>query len=188
MLTLLYEWRVAVIAAITVPLSLVVAALVLEVRGTTMNIMLMAGLMVAAAALIDDAVVDFDNIRRRLRESAGQSRQAVLVAAVQQVRRPLAFATLIMLAATVPAFYIGSRSGLDGDFFGPVVLSYALALLASWVVVLTVAPLMAALLLSGWVNAPPGVVPENWPPVIPKLKLLMMIAVRSMFLLAACRK
>jgi len=149
-LVILHGWRLAVVAAVTVPLSLVAATLVLYVRGETFNHMLLAGLMVATIAIVDDAVIDFDNVRRRLREADLPSEwRAVLSAAVHEMRRPIIFATLIMLAATVPLFYVGFRSGLDGDFFGPIVLSYALALLASLVIALVVAPVMSMMLVRG---------------------------------------
>jgi Cu/Ag efflux pump CusA len=146
-LALIYDWRAAVIAAVTLPLSFVTAVLVLHLRGATMNVMLMAGLLVAAAALIDDAVLGLDRIRGPLRGEVDETRRRELVAAaVQNLRRPMVFATLIMLAATVPIFYVGLRDGLNAQFYWPIVLSYALALLASWVVVLTVAPVLASLL------------------------------------------
>ena len=148
-LALFAGWRVALIGAVTLPLSLVSAALVLALRGETMNMMLLAGMVVAIAAIIDDTVIDFDNVRRRLRENREAGRRATLISAVQEMRRPMAFATLIMLAATVLLFYVGFRSGLDAAFFLPSVLSYLLALLASWVITLTVAPVLAMALLRG---------------------------------------
>ena len=148
-LALFYSWRVALIGAVTLPLSLVAAALVLQLRGATMNVMLLAGMVVAIAAIIDDTVVDFDNVRRRVRENRGGGLRETIAGAVLEMRRPMVFATLIMLAATIPMFYAGFRSGLDADFFLPSITSYALALLASWVVSVTVAPVMSMMLLRG---------------------------------------
>lgn len=148
-LALFHSWRMVVVGAVTLPLCLVAAALVLHLRGATMNLMLLAGLAVAVAVIIDDTVIDFDNVWRRLRARQRAGRRTTLVDAAHEMRRPMGFATLIMLAATVPVFYVGYRNGLDADIFLPAVLSYALALLASWVVTLTVAPVMCTLLLRG---------------------------------------
>ena len=148
-LGLFYGWRLALIGAVTLPLSLVAAALVLDLRGETMNMMLLAGLVVAIAAVVDDAVVDFDSVRRRMRANREVGPRSSLISAIQDMRRPMTFATLIMLAATLPLFYLGFRSGLNADFFLPTVLSFALALLASWVVALTLTPVMSMVLLRG---------------------------------------
>jgi Cu/Ag efflux pump CusA len=147
-LALLHGWRLALVAAVVVPLALVAAALVLHLRDATMNLMLLAGLVVAAVAIVDDAVVDFDNFRRRLREAEqGADGRRTIASSVLEMRRPVVFATLIMLAATIPAFYVASGHGLDADFFTPVVVSYALALLASTVVALVVTPVLSLALL-----------------------------------------
>ena len=146
-LSLLHDWRTAAVAAVTAPLAWVVAVFVLYWRDTTMNLMLATGLLAATVVLVDDAVVDVDNAKRLLRADGGRRpRAAAIVEAASQMRRTMMFALLIMLAATVPAFYVGFRHGLDAAVFGPVVLSYALALLASWAVVLLVAPVMSLLL------------------------------------------
>ena len=148
-LALFHSWRLAVVGAVTLPLSLVAAALVLHVRGATMNLMLLAGLAVAIATIVDDTVIDFHHVRSRLQNGHPADRRTTLVEAVHEMRRPMGFATLIVLAATVPIFYVGHRSGLDAALFLPTVASFALALLASWVVTLTVAPVMSMVLLRG---------------------------------------
>ena len=148
-LALFHSWRLAVVGAVTLPLSLVAAALVLHVRGATMNLMLIAGLAIAIATIVDDTVIDFHNVRNRLQNGHPADRRTTLVDAVHEMRRPMGFATLIVLAATVPIFYVGHRSGLDAALFLPTVASFALALLASWVVTLTVAPVMSMVLLRG---------------------------------------
>src|SRR6266542_3109293 len=130
-----------------VGLSLEMAALVLQARGATFNIMVLAGLVVALGVVIDDAVVDLDNIRRRLRERRRQGDQrsaaAVVLDASVEMRGPVVHATLILVVAAVPALLV---QGLTGSFLRPLAASYALAVLASLVVALTVTPALALLL------------------------------------------
>ncbi len=144
------QWRVALIALITVPLSLLAAGLVLYLRGTTINTMVLAGLLVALVAIIDDVVVDIENIMRRLRENRRQehpkSNAAVILDASLETRSPLLYATLIALLAVTPVLFIG---GVSGAFYKPLVVSYALAILASMGVALAVVPALAFALIRG---------------------------------------
>src|SRR5216110_384975 len=139
----LYEWRVALISAIAIPLSLTTAALVLYHLGATLNTMVLAGFIVALGDVVDDAIIDVENIVRRLREHrrAGSDRSsaAVILGASVEVRGAIIHATLIEVVAVVPVFFIG---GLSGAFFRPLILSYALAVMASLAVALTVTPAM----------------------------------------------
>ncbi len=148
-LALLYDWRVAAVVAVSLPTALVAAALVLHLRDATMNIMLFAGLVAAAAAVIDDAVIGFDSALRRERELGGALRGLATSQAIQGLRRPMTFATLIMLAATVAVFYVGLRDGLSGAFFWSTITSYALALVTSLLVSLTLTPVLSLALLRG---------------------------------------
>ena len=145
----LYEWRTVLISLVTIPLSLVAAALVLYLLGETFNPILFAGLAVALAVVIDDAVVGAHNVSRRLREhrqAGGDSSGAdVVAAAFAEVRSPITYATLIALLAIVPVFVMEGR---PGAFFESLALSYVLAVLASMVVALTVAPALSLLLFS----------------------------------------
>lgn len=142
------EWRVALISIITIPLSLTAAALVLYWRGETVNTMILAGLVIALGAIVDDAIIDIENIIRRLRQHrrdghAGSTASVILEASLE-VRGPIVYATLIIVAAALPVFFL---EGLTGAFFQPLVLSYTLAVLASLVVALTVTPALCLLLL-----------------------------------------
>jgi CzcA family heavy metal efflux pump len=146
----LFQWRTVLISLIVIPLSLVAAAFVAYLLGQTFNPILFAGLAAAIAVVVDDAVVGAHNILRRLREdrqAAGEegSSADVVVAAFTEVRSPITYATLIALLAIVPVVAMGGR---PGAFFGPLALSYALAVLASMVVALTVAPALSLLLFS----------------------------------------
>jgi CzcA family heavy metal efflux pump len=144
----LFEWRVALISLLTIPLSLVATMLVLYWRGATINTMTLAGLVIALGAVVDDAIIDVENITRRLREErlrgGGRPAAAVILSACLEVRSPIVYATLIIVAASIPVFLL---VGLTGAFFRPLALSYTLAIAASMVVALTVTPALALLLL-----------------------------------------
>jgi CzcA family heavy metal efflux pump len=144
----LFEWRVALISVVTIPLSLMAAVLVLHWRGTTVNTMVLAGLVIALGVIVDDAIIDVENILRRLRqnrrEHSGKSTAAVILEASLEVRGPIIYATLIIVASALPVFFL---SGLTGAFFKPLALSYTLATLASLVVALTVTPALTLIML-----------------------------------------
>lgn len=154
LLLFLWNWRTALIAALTVPMALVAATYVLYLRGATFNTMVLAGLAIALGVVIDDVVTDVDNISRRLRrhrQAGGENGTASIIAqACLEMRSPIIYATLILLLAALPIFFIG---GLAGEFFQPLAVSYLLALLASLVVALIVTPALAMALLG---NAPFG--------------------------------
>jgi CzcA family heavy metal efflux pump len=145
----LYEWRTAFISLIAIPLSLIAAVLVLVLRGTTINVMVLAGLVVAIGVVVDDAIIDVENIVRRLRqhrrEGTGKSTFAIVLEASVEVRTAITYATLINVVAVVPVFFL---EGLSGAFFKPLVLSYGLAVFVSMVVALTVTPALCLILLS----------------------------------------
>jgi CzcA family heavy metal efflux pump len=144
----LFEWRVAVISLLTIPLSLTATLLVLHYTGATVNTMTLAGLVIALGAVVDDAIIDVENILRRLREhrrSGGErSVGGVILSASLEVRSPIVYATLIIVAASVPVFLL---HGLTGSFFRPLAVAYTLAIFASMVVALTVTPALALILL-----------------------------------------
>src|SRR5215470_11560894 len=151
----LFEWRMALISLLTIPLSLVATLLVLYWRGATINTMTLAGLVIALGAVVDDAIIDVENITRRLREErlrngaqpgGGRPTREVILSACLEVRSPIVYATLIIVASLVPVFLL---TGLTGAFFRPLALAYTLAIVASMVVALTVTPALSLLLLGG---------------------------------------
>ena len=151
----LYDWRSAFISAVTIPLSLVSAWLVLYWRGATINTMVLAGLIIALGAVVDDAIVDVENIIRRLRlhraESDDRSLRTtarIVFSASLEVRGAVVYASLIEALALLPIFFL---EGLTGAFFKPLAMSYALAVLVSLVVALIWTPAMGLILLR---NAP----------------------------------
>ena len=143
----LFEWRSALISLITIPLSLMAAMLVLAWRGSTLNTMILAGLVIAIGAVVDDAIVDVENIVRRLRleraSGSGRSAASVILAASLEVRGAVVYASLIEAAALFPIFFL---EGLTGAFFRPLAFSYALAVLVSLVIALVVTPALSLIL------------------------------------------
>ena len=144
------SWRAVLISIVAIALSLVTAGLVLSLRNAPVNIMVVAGLVAALAAVIDDVVTQVDNILRRLRQyrsqDGGKSAAAIIFEACAELHSPLVYATLITVLAVTPVLLLG---GSAGAFFGPFAVSYMLALLASMAVALTVTPALALLLLRG---------------------------------------
>ena len=145
----LFEWRTAFISLIAIPLSLVTAVLVLDWAGATVNVMVLAGLVVAIGVVVDDAIIDVENIVRRLRQArelgSTQSTFGIVLDASVEVRTAITYATLINVIAVVPVLFV---EGLSGSFFRPLVMSYGLAVLVSMLVALTVTPALCLLLLS----------------------------------------
>jgi CzcA family heavy metal efflux pump len=145
----LFQWRTVLIALVTIPVSLVAAALVLDGMGETFNAISFAGLAVALALVIDDAVVGAENVARRLRQRRAAGSDAsiaqVVTDASHEVRSPLGYATLIVLLAIVP---VAVMEGRPGAFFEPMALAYALAAFAAMVVALTLTPALCYMLFS----------------------------------------
>jgi CzcA family heavy metal efflux pump len=148
----LFEWRTAMISLIAIPLSLVAAIIFLDLNGITINVMLLAGLVVAVGVVVDDAIIDVENVTRRLRQHREQGGEgsvaAVILKASLEVRSSITYATLIILVAVLPVLLL---TGLSGSFFRPLVLAYGLAVLVSMLVALTITPALCFILLR---NAP----------------------------------
>ena len=162
----LFEWRVAVISLLTIPLSLMAAVLVLNRMGATVNTMTLAGLVLALGAVVDDAIIDLENILRRLRQNRvlgdeKRSTAAVILSASLEVRSPIVYATLIIVAAAVPVVLL---QGLTGAFFQPLMVAYTLAILASMLIALTVTPALTLILLR---DVP---VERRLSPLVPRLQ------------------
>jgi len=148
LLVFLYDWRCALISAVAIPLSLIAAIMVLYWRGGTVNTMVLAGLVIALGEVVDDAIIDVENIMRRLRLNSTaanpQTAFEVVLEASMEVRSAVVYATIIVVLAFLPVFFL---DGLSGSFFRPLAASYILAILASLVVALTVTPAMSLMLL-----------------------------------------
>ncbi len=146
----LFDWRTAVISLTAIPLSLVSAVVVLTAFGVTLNTMVIAGLVIALGEVVDDAIIDVENVVRRLRlnRAAGGPESAfrVVVEASLEVRSAVVYATLIVIIVFLPIFFL---DGIAGSFFRPLALAYILAILASLGVALTVTPALSYMLLTG---------------------------------------
>ena len=146
----MYGWRTALISMLAILTSLAAALMVLYTRGATLNSMVLAGLVIALGLIIDEAVVDVENIMRRLRQNRQEgglrSAESVILAASAEMRGALFFATLITLLAAFPLFFV---DGMFGNIFRPIVVSYTLAVIAAMVAALTVTPAFSMIFLSG---------------------------------------
>jgi len=144
----LFSWRSALISVVAIPLSLMAALLVLHWRGDTINTMVLAGLVIAVGVVVDDAIIDIENIVRRLRQhrlaGSTQSTANIVLDGSLEVRQSIVHATLIDVMTLLPVLFM---TGLSGAFFRPLAVSYGLAVLASMAVALTVTPAMALILL-----------------------------------------
>ena len=144
LLALTASWRAALIALVAIPVSLMTAVLVMVAAGATVNAMVLAGLVIALAVVIDDGILDADNFLRRLRRGGGKSTLRTLVEASAEMRSPLLFATAIMLLIAVPILFM---TGAAGAFAKPMALTYMMAVLASLVVATTLTPALGLVLL-----------------------------------------
>src|SRR3954452_7354231 len=149
LIAFLFEWRAAFISLIAIPLSLIAAGIVLDWRGVEINTMILAGLVVSVGVVVDDAIIDMENIVRRMRIRKAQGLKTPLFKTVLEasleVRTAIFYATLINVVAVMPVIFMG---GLSGAFFRPLALSYALAVFVSMIVALTVTPALSLVLMS----------------------------------------
>ena len=145
----LYNARTALICTLALPVSLLSAVLVLDYLGVTLNVMVIGGLAIALGEVVDDAIIDTENIFRRLRLNrlAAVPRDVadVVLDASVEVRSSVVFATFIVVLAFVPLLTL---SGIAGKLFAPLGLAYIFAILASLVTALTLTPALCYLLLA----------------------------------------
>ena len=144
----LWNFRTSAITLTAIPLSLLITALVFRYFGLSINTMTLGGIAVAVGELTDDAIVDIENIFRRLKENRhkpdpANSLKVVLLASCE-VRNSIVYATLIVCLVVMPFFVL---AGLEGRMFAPLALAYIVSLMASLVVSLTVTPVLASFLL-----------------------------------------
>lgn len=149
LLAFLADWGAAAVSLTAIPLSLLAAIVVLDLFGLSLNTLTIGGLAVAVGELADDAVIDVENILRRLREnrSLPNPRPAwqVVIEASLEVRSSVVYATFIVILVFVPVL---AMTGVQGAIFRPLALAYILAILASLAVALTVTPAMTLVLLA----------------------------------------
>ncbi len=145
----LFNYRTAFICTTAIPTSLLSAVIVLDFFGVGLNIMILGGLAIALGEVVDDAIIDTENIFRRLRENRAQPHPRppaeVVLGASVEVRTSVVYATFIVALVFVPLLTLG---GVAGKLFAPLAQAYILAILASLVVALTLTPALCVLLLA----------------------------------------
>ena len=157
----LFNFRTALISIAAIPLSLLMAVMVMEYLGYSLNTMTLGGLAIAIGLLVDDAVIVVENIFRRLRENSdrpdAKPALPVVLTAAWEVRSAVVYATLAIALVFVPVL---TMSGIAGRLFAPLGVAYIVATLASLLVALTITPALCLTLLSGRRLA------EHEPPVV----------------------
>jgi Cu(I)/Ag(I) efflux system membrane protein CusA/SilA len=170
--------RTTIISLVTIPLSLVFAILSLKFMGLTINTMSLGGMAIAIGSLVDDAIVDVENVFKRLRENRQKPQDeqktimTVVYEASKEVRMPILNSTLIIIASFVPLFFL---SGMEGRMLVPLGVAFIAALIASTIVALTLTPVLCSYLLG---KPRKGDKPEREPYVVRKLKIVYEKALR----------
>ncbi len=146
----LMDWRTTIISLLAIPLSLLMSIIVLYNLGFTINTMSLGGMAIAIGALVDDAIIDVENVFKRLRENAHKpkSGQAPILKVVYEasieIRSSIIIATFIIIVSFVPLFFL---SGIEGRLLQPLGISFIISLLASLLVAITVTPVLSSYLL-----------------------------------------
>ena len=144
----LLNFRTTAISLLAIPISILVTILVFQFFGFTINTMTLGGLAIATGELVDDAVVDIENIQRRLKQNRQNGNQIpilkVIADASQEVRSGIVYATTIIVLVFVPLFAL---SGIEGRLFAPLGVAYIISIVASLLTAVTVTPVLASYLL-----------------------------------------
>jgi Cu(I)/Ag(I) efflux system membrane protein CusA/SilA len=149
--------RTTAITLTTIPLSLLLTAIVFKLMGMSINTMTLGGLAVAIGELVDDAIVDVENVYRRLKENQAsanpRSRLRVIFEASSEVRNSIVFSTIIVILVFLPLFAL---AGIEGRLFAPLGVAYIVSLTASLIISLTVTPVLCSFFLTKMEGQPHG--------------------------------
>ncbi len=147
----LMNWRATLISLLAIPISLVVAILTLKWLGFTINTMSLGGMAIAVGDLVDDAIIDVENVFKRLKENAllpieqQRNKMTVIFDGSFEIRSSVINATFIIIVAFVPLFFL---TGMEGKLLAPLGISFIVALFASLIVSITLTPVLASYLLT----------------------------------------
>lgn len=151
LLVFLMNWRTTIISLIAIPLSLLVSIIVLDLLGYTINTMSLGGMAIAIGALVDDAIIDVENVYKRLRENILNLKEErnttlkVVLDASIEIRSSIIIATLIIIVSFVPLFFL---SGMEGRLLQPLGIAFVTSVLTSLFVAITVTPVLCSYLLN----------------------------------------
>ncbi|MBT8230202.1 MAG: CusA/CzcA family heavy metal efflux RND transporter [Bacteroidia bacterium] len=146
----LLNWRTTLISLLAIPVSLLVTIIALKLLGYTINTMSLGGMAIAIGALVDDAIIDVENIFKRLRENAikpkdeKSSSMKIIYEASSEIRNSILIATLIIIMAFIPLFFL---SGMEGRLLEPLGISFIVAIFTSLFVAVTLTPVLSSYLL-----------------------------------------
>lgn len=147
----LMNWRTTVISLVAIPVSLLVSVIVLKLMGYTINTMSLGGMAIAIGALVDDAIIDVENVFKRLRENISKPKTerlptlTVVKDASIEIRSSIIIATLIIIVSFVPLFFL---SGMEGRLLKPLGIAFITSVLTSLIVAVTITPVLCSYLLS----------------------------------------
>ncbi|MFT5779109.1 MAG: CzcA family heavy metal efflux pump [Crocinitomicaceae bacterium] len=146
----LMNWRTTIISLLAIPISLIVSFIVLKTLGYTVNTMSLGGMAIAIGALVDDAIIDVENVFKRLRENILKPKSErtasikVVLMASKEIRSSILMATLIIIISFVPLFFLG---GMEGRLLKPLGIAFVVSVLTSLIVAVTVTPVLCSYLL-----------------------------------------
>ena len=147
----LASFRTTIISIVAIPLSLFGTVIVLHFLGMNINTMTLGGMTIAIGSLVDDAIIDVENVYKRLRQNHRKPREErrpvfdIVLNASIEIRASILNATLIIMVAFIPLFFL---TGMEGRMLKPLGVAFIVALFMSLIVAMTVTPLMCKLLLS----------------------------------------
>lgn len=147
----LMNWRTTIISLVAIPVALVVTIIIMKLLGFTINTMSLGGMAIAIGALVDDAIIDVENIYKRLRENIIKPKGdriaslKIIYLASSEIRNSILIATLIIIASFIPLFFL---SGMEGRLLQPLGVSFIIAIFTSLFVAVTLTPVMSSYLLT----------------------------------------